>query len=363
MGKQRKPSFKPLIVFGKYRLGWLQPNDLPGQFVCVWHENGKRHRHRLGVDTEERARTEINSFARQHIKLSSEEGDTIRALYIQYLIDRENDGAAGAVQKAKWLWVSLGPVFGALRPDDITRKLCRDYVQTRKALGRADRSVHGELSCLRTILGWAMKVRLIKSVPHIWLPQLPEPRDRHLTPDEVSRLLGAAHLPHVNLFIVIALTTAARKQAILDLTWDRCDFQRGLIYLHDPAKARTAKGRAITPMNDTLRAALLEARQGSVSDFVVEWAGGKVGNIRRAVDTALKKAGLKTAGDGAHLLRHTAAVRMAEAGIPMSEISQYMGHSNSRITEKVYARFSPEYLRGAASALNLPAVHLQRSAR
>jgi integrase len=42
---------------------------------------------------------------------------------------------------------------------------------------------------------------------------------------------------------------------------------------------------------------------------------------------------------------------MAEAGIPMPEISQFLGHANTRVTEEVYARFSPNYLRDAASAL------------
>ncbi|WP_253284257.1 MULTISPECIES: tyrosine-type recombinase/integrase [unclassified Ruegeria] len=52
-----------------------------------------------------------------------------------------------------------------------------------------------------------------------------------------------------------------------------------------------------------------------------------------------------------HVLRHTAAVHMAEAGIAMEEIAQFLGHSDSRITASVYARYSPEHLRKAASAL------------
>jgi integrase len=51
------------------------------------------------------------------------------------------------------------------------------------------------------------------------------------------------------------------------------------------------------------------------------------------------------------MLRHSAAVHMAEEGVPMSEISQYLGHSDTRITEQIYARFSPDYLRRAAAAL------------
>src|SRR5262249_16136097 len=32
---------------------------------------------------------------------------------------------------------------------------------------------------------------------------------------------------------------------------------------------------------------------------------------------------------------------MAEEGVPMQQIAQYLGHSDSRTTERVYARFSP----------------------
>jgi hypothetical protein len=49
------------------------------------------------------------------------------------------------------------------------------------------------------------------------------------------------------------------------------------------------------------------------------------------------------------LLRHTAAVLMAENGVPMSEISQYLGHNSTETTERVYARYSPDYLRKAAA--------------
>ena len=53
-----------------------------------------------------------------------------------------------------------------------------------------------------------------------------------------------------------------------------------------------------------------------------------------------------------HTLRHTAAVHMAAAGIPMAQISQYLGHSNTAVTERVYARFAPEHLTDAANVLN-----------
>jgi len=54
-----------------------------------------------------------------------------------------------------------------------------------------------------------------------------------------------------------------------------------------------------------------------------------------------------------HVLRHTAAVWMAEGGVPMAQIAQFLGHNDSRTTESVYARFSPNLLQHAATALEL----------
>src|SRR5690606_27151028 len=57
--------------------------------------------------------------------------------------------------------------------------------------------------------------------------------------------------------------------------------------------------------------------------------------------------------------RHSAAVRaptsvtsrrvMAEHGIAISEIAQYLRHSNERVTFSTYARYSPAHLRQAAA--------------
>ena len=52
-----------------------------------------------------------------------------------------------------------------------------------------------------------------------------------------------------------------------------------------------------------------------------------------------------------NVLRHTAAVQMAEGGAPMSEIAAVLGHSDSRITERVYAKYSPGYLAKAVGKI------------
>jgi integrase len=141
----------------------------------------------------------------------------------------------------------------------------------------------------------------------------------------------------------------ARNAALLDLTWARCDFDRELIDLRNPTITTPHKGRAIVPMNRTVKAALVEARNGALSDDVIEWAGDRVRSVKNGLRSAATRAGI--AHVSPHILRHWAAVHMAEVGIPMEEIAQYLGHSDVNVTRQVYARFSPDYLRGAAAVL------------
>jgi integrase len=99
----------------------------------------------------------------------------------------------------------------------------------------------------------------------------------------------------------------------------------------------------------TARAALQEARQGALTPWVIEWAGKPVKSVKRGLRVAAQRAGLEHVSP--HDLRRSAAIHMAEDGVPISEISQYLGHSNERITFSTYARFQPDHLRRAASAL------------
>ncbi|TMV83752.1 hypothetical protein FGG78_22395, partial [Thioclava sp. BHET1] len=138
------------------------------------------------------------------------------------------------------------------------------------------------------------------------------------------------------------VTTAGRVGAILDLTWDRVDMLRGQINLRADAEG-PRKGRAIVPMNGLSRPALLAAEAASLSDYVIEWAGGPVKSIRKGFTRTVERAGLTDVTP--HVLRHTAAVYMAEGGVPMQKISQYLGHSSTAVTERTYARFAPDHLR------------------
>lgn len=154
--------------------------------------------------------------------------------------------------------------------------------------------------------------------------------------------------PHIKLFIIMGLCTAARKTAILQLRWDQVDFNRGIINF---GKSNKYKGKAQVPINSTLEQALKEHYQARTCEYVIEYASQPIKDVKRGFMAAVRRSGLKNVTP--HVLRHTAAVWMAENRVPMSEISQYLGHKSTLITERVYARYSPEYLRNAARSLEI----------
>lgn len=267
---------------------------------------------------------------------------TVGEIVVDYLADKAHTATdAGRLHDA---WKALAPSFAHLRPDQLDRAACRLYVAKRRAAGRGDGTIRKELGTLRAALRWHNP-----QTPAVFeLPSAPPPRDRYLTRPEVERLIAAADAPHVALAIRLMWATAGRKEAILSLRWDQVDFDRGLIQLarHD---GKSRKGRATVPMTEKARAALLEARAAAQTDWVVEWAGKPVASIRTGFAAAARRAGL--ADVSPHVLRHSAAVAMAEAGATMPQIAAVLGHSDSRITERVYARFSPGFLRGPMAAL------------
>lgn len=255
-------------------------------------------------------------------------------------------------------WKALEKRFGPMQAEAISIADCRAHVSERRAVrtkqcpdGVQDGTIHTELGHLRMVLLWAEKNKLIASAPHIERPTKPEPKDAHLTRDEVQKLVAAAKASHIALAIRLMIATGARNEAALQLTWDRVDFDRRIIQLRNPFDKAKRKGRATIPLNDTLYDALKEAHHLSSTNYVVEWAGESIKSIKRGLKAAGKEIGRPDVS--AHMLRHSAAVWLAEDGHDMHEISQYLGHNDVKTTTRIYARFSPTHLRKLADSLNV----------
>jgi integrase len=257
--------------------------------------------------------------------------------------------------------------LGDLDATNLTRQRGKLYARQRQVEGFetggpknrrrkpvSDGTILREVVNLRAALNWAKREKWIDEVPYVPAPSAPPPKDRWLTREEFAKLLDGARSPHIKLFIVLALCTAARAGALLELPWSAVDLEGRRINL---GRGKGNKGRAIVPINDTLLAVLIEANEGRVQPedgsppTVIQEHGKAVKSIKTGFRGAVARAGL--AGVTPHVLRHTAATWMAMDGIDMLPISRFLGHRNTKVTEAVYASHSPEFLADAARSLGL----------
>jgi len=272
-------------------------------------------------------------------------------------------------------WKNLQPHFGGLLVPEVSQDAIDSYLHKRTTgrLGRRVKpaTVRRELSALVACLNFCAKPKqkLISpsAIQPFDLPEASEPRDRWLKHDEIQRLLNAASalrrgkaLSRGERFLWIALETAARKQAVFDLTWDRVDFETKVIHFEVPGRKRTKKRRVSVPISDALLPVLQRAHDERTNDLVMT----NKSSIWSTVQVIALKAGLadpqpkrkagekpKATGVSPHVLRHTAATHMARKGVPLWVIAKVLGNTLAMV-EKVYAKHSPDDLRDAVDLIS-----------
>ena len=247
--------------------------------------------------------------------------------------------------------------FGILPVKAIVPKDVTDYAKRRRsgALGKPsqDGTVARELSVLNAAIHHAVRAKRVTAdeAPAIKLPPAGDAKDRWLTHDEADRLLEAAlggrspkdRLPRVYRFIALALATASRKTAILELTRDQVDMERGTIKLNPTGRRQTKKRRPLVPISDELRPILKRILEETKGDLLLDHAGA----VRTAFDNACERAGLTDVTP--HTLRHTWATWAAQAGVDLWMIAGVLGDSMATVT-KNYLHHTPEHLLAAVNA-------------
>jgi integrase len=315
---------------------WKHPNG-------TWYVRyGARLRKRISTKTTDRGAAETflaRFIAVQHIPTSSR---TVGEIVAGYRADKEKTvRAPAALLHAEKALQPLAPLY----PAQLTPPAIRQWAT---ALGSSAGTVLRHVGVLRAALAWAVEHRWIQEVPPISNPvKTPKARERWITKDEAKALLAACREPHVKLFILLGLMTVARSGAILEARWDQVNWDRRTL---DYGPGWGNKRRAVVKLNQEIFAALEAAHRLACSPYIVEFRGDRVHTVKNGFAAACRRA--KVVGVTPHILRHSGATWMALDAVPMREIARMLGDSEVT-TEKTYAKYHPDYLAGAAQALQL----------
>lgn len=316
-----------------------------------------RKRISLGLPATEDYRADAERQARDYLSLRARAlaGDRCASIMQAYLDDMPRRAQPKHPSESyRLLAKTVGGFFGDHTPEQVTREECRAYIAKRRAEGKADGTIRTELAALKAALRWFDP----NTPARFDMPSPGRPRDRWLTRDEFDRLLAASP-DHVKTFLHVAICTGARKEAILQMTWStHVNFDRGTLW---PGFKAGGKNRSIwLLMTDAAFQHLSLVRGHSEAGYLIEWGGGRVADMKRAIKRAYEDAGVHGVSAPVHTLRHIAGAWMAMGDpqrgvepVPLLEISKQLGHSSPEITYRHYAHLGTDHMAASTRALEL----------
>lgn len=224
--------------------------------------------------------------------------------------------------------------LGGLTPKQLTKARLNQYARDRSVKRGTLRT---ELSHLQAALNHCVKDGYLAAAPTLDLPKPSPVKDRILSPEEAERLLEASE-GDLHAFILIGLETGARLQAILDLTWERVDLERGLIDFLPEGEVQTTKRRPTVPISKRLKD-YLGNRQGkgrAIRSCTIPYQFKQLCN----------RLGLENVTP--HTLRHSFISQALMAGKDIYLVAKFVGDNVSTIEQR-YAKYRPDYLQGMGS--------------
>lgn len=235
-----------------------------------------------------------------------------------------------------------GEVLGAKPADSVTLLDVESFRDWRKDKGLSAVAVNHDLRLLRKMYNWAIRKGLVTrtpfkigSEPAIQLER-EIPRNKRLSEDEEQRLLSVAE-PLLRDVVVAILETACRPGELRSLQWRDVSLERReLVVRATKSKTRTER---LVPLSVRLLGVLEMRRHGPDGRVVDPDAyvfGNAIGEQVKTFRPAWERARIAAKLGDLHLadLRHEAASRFDEAGVPINFVSKILGHTDLSTTSR-----------------------------
>ena len=350
----------------------IRPNKA-GNYYVLYNKNGRSRTDSLRTKDVSVAAARFQGWLDGHRIETGVSDDPIISDILEWWMDQWIRGRMLSEDRYPSVVKNLNKYFGNMRVSEITRKDSAKYIELRRngfisgnSRGAADSTIYHEMKELIAAFNFmTSKVeprerRLIKEMlPFIEVCQKSPARDRVLSKDELQSLkdkcLKDAYIgpiawrgirrpsnrvSRISRFLWLAMETAQRKTAILELKWSQVDFEmgkRGLIFFNPEGRNQTSKRRPPLPISSKLLEVLKIAYDQKVSDYVLDKPTG--------LDYQITKFGEEVGIERlhAHLFRHTWATHRAMEGKTIEKIAQFLGDTEETV-RKNYIHLTPDYL-------------------
>jgi integrase/recombinase XerC len=231
----------------------------------------------------------------------------------------------------------------------------RRHLSTLKDRGLESRSIARKVSAIRSLFRWLAAEGRVPSDPAAGLrtPRRGRPLPRFLTPAEVERLLSAP--PEATwtgrrdrALLETLYSTGARAAEAAGLDLADLDLDEGLVRLRGKGRKERLGGlgrpavEAIGAYLDATSAAGARVHRDAV---FLNRHGGRlsVRGVARVLDRHAAAAGAPP-GTSPHVLRHSFATHLLEAGANLREVQEMLGHA-SVATTQIYTHLTLSTLR------------------
>ena len=344
MGQSVEPAFR----IGEYWLGQRKGSTV---WYRLWYDTNSKSTRRasLGTSDFEEAKIRLSEWIvlNKEPELGSPASvllsDVIRIYYEEHgrnIVSHE----AARLNLTHWLefFSPETTIEDATRPQQIDK-----FIAELRKGDRSNAYINRILVTGRAAINRAWKQGMLTTAPYIKsLPvEAARPKGRPMDMEELRLFYHTAKSDHVRAFMLWALGTAARPQAVLDLHSGRIDVDRGLIELNPIGRTQTKKHRPTVKLPPVLKDHVKEG-------FQVTYRGKPVLEMKTAWRNQRKKVGFGQDVQP-YSMRHTMARHLRASGVPAWEVAAQLGHKKREMSiTEVYAPFDPSYLAQSVVAID-----------
>ncbi len=157
-----------------------------------------------------------------------------------------------------------------------------------------------------------------------------------LTREQIKNLIASTKNIKHRIAIKLLYSTGLRLSELLNLKRSDIDFEKNIVYV------REGKGKKdrITIISDSLKLDILKyySNFNFKTDYLLDGRKGKYSkkSIQKILKTAGRKIGIEI---HPHMLRHSFATHLLDAGTDIRHIQKLLGHSDLKTTE-IYTKVS-----------------------